>query len=403
MLVLGVVLLVAGVAWSYLLLAGLGACLALLVVVELFAVLITGRVGVSRRIEPMVVVRQGLCEGTLTVHGRRRRGLVRLDVADRVEGTLVPVMLPDHYQPADHDDVEDAEDAEGGESGEGQAKAQRSRAGATTQVTYPIPTPRRGLIDVGPVQVRLAGLTGMAARSAEHGEVDQVRVLPRRIPLAGMMAGSRRSLAGTDEAHELGGTDLVGLHEYSMGDDLRRLHWATSARTGTLMVREDAEPSEAHVCVLLDDRAASYLGDEYLFEEAVEFAAALCRQGVEKGSAVRLHTLSNRYEVRVPASVSGQPRREHQDLDWILAEIDLTGPQADLELHGRDLDVAIAVTGPGADLHALGLGIDHAPTRVLGVVDPAPLVGAHQEAGLLILRGATSVTLATAWDEAVDR
>lgn len=372
-LVLGLGMLVAGSLWGYLLVAGLGGCLLLLVAVELLAVLVVRPVSVERTIEPRVVIRQSPCHGRLVVRGRRRRGLVRLDVADRVHGALVPVALPDRIDPDQPESV----------------------------VMYPITTPRRGLLDVGPVRVRVAGLTGMAARSTESGSVDQVRVLPRRVPVAGMMAGHRRSLLGADEAHELGGTDLVGLHEYSMGDDLRRLHWATSARSGTLMVREDAEPSQAHVCVLLDDRASAYLGDDDLFEEAVELAAALCRTSVEEGIPVRLHTVSDRREVRVPGSVSQRVLQEHQDLDWLLAEIDLTGSLSQIELHSRDLDVAVAVTGPGSDLRALALGLGEAPTRVLAVVDPAPLVGAHQEAGLLVLRGASSVSLALSWDQAV--
>jgi uncharacterized protein (DUF58 family) len=372
---LGLVMLVSGLAWGYLLVAALGGCLVALVAVEVVAVLTARPVAVERDIEPRVVVRQSPCEGVLRVLGRRRRGLVRLDVADRVGGTLVPVSLPDRVDPDQ----------------------------PAVVVRYPIPTPRRGLVDVGPVQVRLVGLTGMAARSTSSGPVDQVRVLPRRVPVAAMMAGHRRAVTGTDEASELGGTDLVGLHEYVLGDDLRRLHWATSARTGTLMVREDAEPSQAHVCVLLDDRASAYLGDDDLFEEAVEIAAALCRVGLEEGLPVRLHTVSDRREVRVPASVSRRAVREHQDLDWLLAEIDLTGSLSQVELHSRDLDVAVAVSGPGAPVSDLGLALGEAPTRVVAVVDPAPLVGAHQEAGLLVLRGATSVSLAMSWDAAVHR
>ena len=51
---------------------------------------------------------------------------------------------------------------------------------------------------------------------------------PRIVPLTSMAMGHRRALTGGDDSAELGGTDLVGLHEYTMGDDLRRLHWATS-------------------------------------------------------------------------------------------------------------------------------------------------------------------------------
>ncbi|WP_139977854.1 DUF58 domain-containing protein [Nocardioides litoris] len=374
--VLGVALLGAGLAWHYPLVAALGACLVALVAAELAAVLLASTVEVEREVAPRVVVRQGRCEGRLRVLGRRRRGLVRLDVADRVQGRLVPVALPDDPGGA-------AEEA--------------------SEVAYPVPTPRRGLVEVGPVQVRLVGLTGMAARSTESGRLDLVRVLPRRVPLAGMLPGHRRASAGGDEAQELGGTDLVGLHEYVVGDDLRRLHWATSARTGTLMVREDAEPSQAHVCVLLDDRASAYLGDADLFEEAVEVAAAIAHSCTDEGLPLRVHTVSDRREVVVPASVSRRPMQEHDDLEVLLTEVDLAASGRPGLLRSRDLDVAVAVTGPGADLRELALALGEASTRVVAVVDPAPLVGASQEAGLLVLRGATSVSLAGTWDAAVLR
>ena len=219
-----------------------------------------------------------------------------------------------------------------------------------------------------------------------------------------MMPGHRRALAGGDDSDELGGTDLVGLHEYAMGDDLRRLHWATSARTGTLMVREDAEPSEAHVCVLLDDRASGLPRRRRPFEEAVEIAAALCRSGVDAGSPVRLHTVQ-----RPPRGAGARlgraavPRREHQDLDWLLAEIDLTGSLSRRRAARPRPRRRGRRHRPRGRPARARLALGDAPTRVLVVVDPAPLVGAHQEAGLLVLRGATSVSLAMLWDAAVAR
>ena len=130
------------------------------------------------------------------------------------------------------------------------------------------------------------------------------------------------------ESLELGGTDLVGLHEYTVGDDLRRLHWATSARTGTLMVREDADPAQPHVCVLLDDRQQSYAHPDD-FEEAVELAAALCRVAVEAGDPLRLRTSSGRHDLTVPGSTTRHLPREGLELEWLLAEIDSgRGPHA---------------------------------------------------------------------------
>jgi len=375
---LATLLLAAGLAWHYPLVAGLGGALLVVVLAEAVAVLVTADVAVHREVSPTVVVRHEPCTGTLRLTGRRRRGLVRFDALDEVDGTLVPVDLPE------------------------------AGAARAVSVNYPIPTPRRGLLPVGPVHLRRAGIAGMAATSTATGRVEQVRVLPRRIPLGSMMAGHRRSPAGTDTSLEYGGTDLVGLHEYAMGDDLRRLHWATSARTGTLMVREDADPAVPQVRVLLDDRVRSYYGPgepAALFEEAVELVAALCRASLERGFPLRFASLSGRHRVVVPGSATRQPQREARDLEWLLAEIDLTDSRridADVDVAPAQ-DVAVVVTGASADRHELALLLGDAESRVVAKVDPMPLVTAEQRAGVLVLRGAGSISLAAAWDEAAAR
>ena len=48
------------------------------------------------------------------------------------------------------------------------------------------------------------------------------------------------------------------LREYVMGDDLRHVHWRTTARTGTLMVRQLVDSSLPVSTVVLDTRSASY-------------------------------------------------------------------------------------------------------------------------------------------------
>ncbi|WP_345269323.1 DUF58 domain-containing protein [Nocardioides nanhaiensis] len=381
-LVLGLALLVGGVVWRYPVLAALGACLVLLVVAELVSVLGGTGLRVQREVAPRVVERHGACHGRVRVHGRRRRGLVRLDAADLVAGRLVRVPLP----------------------GPG---ADAAPAGAErVSETYAIPTPRRGVLVVGPLQLRSYGLTGMAARSTTAGGTDLVRVLPRTVPIAGLVPGHRRAAAGGDDSLEHGGTDLVGLHEYAMGDDLRRLHWATSARTGLLMVREDAEPSEPHVCVVLDDRAPSYpdsAGAAEQFEEAVELAAGLCRATVDAGHPLRFRTASGRTEVVVPGSATRQPRAESQELDLLFAEIDTVPHDRAAELGTRDLDVVVVVTGAASDVRAWSLALDAADSRIVAAVETAPLVAVQQQQGLLVLRGGTAVSLAQLWERATGR
>jgi uncharacterized protein (DUF58 family) len=69
------------------------------------------------------------------------------------------------------------------------------------------------------------------------------------------------------------GMDFRGLREYEVGDDLRRVHWRSTARTGDLMLRQDEMPWETRSTILLDTRPASHQAES--FERAVEIAASL--------------------------------------------------------------------------------------------------------------------------------
>ena len=359
----GLVLAVGGTLLRYPVPAALGVVLALLVAVEVAAVLRRPDVEVRRTVDPLVVVRQQACTGHLRLAGARTT-LVRTLAQESIDGHLTD---PVHVDPS----------------------------GAET--TYAIPTHRRGLVDVGPLRLRRVSLCGLSATTTRAGDVVRLRVLPRRVPLTELPAGRRRAAIGSGESMELGGTDLVGLHEYTLGDDLRRLHWATSARTGTLMVREDADPAQPHVLVLLDDRDEAYARADD-FEEAVELAAALCRAAVEAGDPVRLRTSSGRHDVAVPGSTTRQPPPEARDLEWLLAEIDLVGDRAaDASPHGGS-DVAVAVTGARADTASTALAVDGALEATVCVVDDRPDAPMGAVGSTTLLRGATSDDLARLWD-----
>jgi len=363
MLGTGLLLAATGVLLRYPVVAALGTFLVALVVVEVVAVLRRPDVEVHRTVDPLVVVRQDPCAGHLRLAGRRA-GLVRTLAQESVDGRLT---APVHVDPR----------------------------GAET--TYDIPTNRRGVVEVGPLRLQRVSLLGMAATTTEAGDVVRLRVLPRRIPLGSLPAGHRRAAVGGGDSLELGGTDLVGLHEYAVGDDLRRLHWATSARTGTLMVREDADPAQPHVCVLLDDRQESYAGADD-FEEAVELAAALCRVAVESGDPLWFGTSSGRHDVTVPGSTTRQVPREAHELELLLAEIDAGTDRGLQPVHHRGLDVAAVVTGSAADLGVLALAVGAALDATLCVVDPQPATPSGVLGGTTVLRAPGSRALARLWD-----
>jgi uncharacterized protein (DUF58 family) len=117
---------------------------------------------------------------------------------------------------------------------------------------------RRGLQQAEPLVVSSSAPFGVA-RSRRIVEADgQTLVYPRVVPLA------RHSLTGGFRpAHEQstplpqrgGGHDFLGVREYRVGDSMRHIHWASTARFGSLMVREFERENPHRVGILIDTLA----------------------------------------------------------------------------------------------------------------------------------------------------
>jgi uncharacterized protein (DUF58 family) len=368
-LVLGALLTGLGLWWRYPGVTGFGVALVGFVVVAVFSVALPAPVSAERTVRPRTVHRLGACTGTLALTSTSRRLAVRLDAVDLIGGTPIGVEVPP------------------------------LRPGATSSIDYPIPTTRRGVLPIGPLELRRPGLAGLAAARASVGDVTEVRVVPRVLPVRGLPSGVRRGHVGADERVERGGTDLVGLREYVPGDDLRRLHWATSAKTGVLMVREDADPARPHLAVLLDDRVGSH-PDEDGFEDAVETAASLLTAAVAGGHPVRLMSTSGSVDLEVPAGVLED--------DTVLAALADIQPKSDVDgvvsLPLRDLDVVAVISGSGADQAPLLLEAGRAAAGVVLVVDRgAETASASAVGGALIVTGARVEDLVSVWDTVVAR
>jgi uncharacterized protein (DUF58 family) len=368
--VLGAALLAAGMVWRYPGVLGMGAAL-LAASLLAFASMVGGApVSVNRTVSPLEVTRFQPCRATL--RARRSGGLVAagIEAVDHVAGRPVPVLLP------------------------------RMGRGRTAAVDYQIPTDRRGVLDIGPLDLHRRALAGLAGRRAVLGGTVRVRVLPRVLPVRGMPYGVRRGHAGVDERVPHGGTDLVGLREYAPGDDLRRLHWATSARTGTLMVREDADPSIAQLTLLIDDRAASYPDGD--IEDAVEVAASLAVAAAENEHGVRLLTVCGQLDITELATPGLPVGVAARSLVSALAEV--AALDADTEpapLPVAALDVVVVLTGARADLAALLAEAGRAAVGVLAIVDPADRPAPAAQGDVTVLRGADGTGILRLWDAAV--
>ncbi|MBB5868616.1 uncharacterized protein (DUF58 family) [Allocatelliglobosispora scoriae] len=159
--------------------------------------------------------------------------------------------------------------------------------GGTRFRTYPLPTQRRGRYEIGPLTIRREDPLGLARRSAVMATVEELWVLPKLHPVRRVPSG-RGSGHGAATAETLfrGSSDFRSLREYVLGDEVKNLHWKSTARAGQLMVREFTDPWRPSVTILLDNRALALSPDA--FEEAVEVAASVHRAAVRADCVVTL-------------------------------------------------------------------------------------------------------------------
>ncbi|WP_327356732.1 DUF58 domain-containing protein [Streptomyces sp. NBC_01304] len=170
----------------------------------------------------------------------------------------------------------------------------RVEAGGRREVSYRVRSDLRGRYPLGPLQLRLTDPFGMCELTRSFSAYDTLTVIPRVTPLPavrlsgeslGYGDGRQRSLA-------LAGEDDVIPRGYRHGDDLRRVHWRSTARYGELMVRREEQPQRARCTVLLDTRRAAHqgAGPDSGFEWAVSGTASALVHMLERGYSVRLLT-----------------------------------------------------------------------------------------------------------------
>jgi uncharacterized protein (DUF58 family) len=158
---------------------------------------------------------------------------------------------------------------------------------------YRLPTDRRGIVEVGPLEVVVTdpfGLVDMATEAAPEvrltvlPHVDKVQPLP--------YTSAHDPQAGIRQLNSLGrtGEEFYALRPFTVGDDLRRVHWPSSARLDELMIRQNEVPWQGRTTVLLDVRESTHRGDS--IEVAVSAAASVVAATARRQDLVRLVTTS---------------------------------------------------------------------------------------------------------------
>ncbi len=185
----------------------------------------------------------------------------------------------------------------------------RLPAGQQRAVAYRVRSRIRGIWRVGPLSVRLADPFGFCELARSFAASDRLVVTPAITPLPSFRVPGDRTSGGEGlaAALALGSDDDVGTRPYREGDDLRRVHWRTTARTGELSVRQESLPWQARATVLLDTRASVSEGvtmPESATERAVAAAASVAVALARGGFALRLVDAAGRVRVSAPAATA---------------------------------------------------------------------------------------------------
>jgi uncharacterized protein (DUF58 family) len=243
--------LVAGVALSYRELVMIALALVGCLIMAAVSMRLRPNLEVTREVSPHRVEEGEGASGVLTVTNEGRRRSAPIEAIESLGTSTITVHLPS------------------------------LAPGATHTATYRLPTERRGCYVVGPLHLgRSDPLRLMRVSQADSAEAS-LWVLPRIHRASPVPTGRSQELEGpTSNSAPRGGIAFHSLREYVPGDDPRLIHWRSTAKTGTLMVRHTVVTNEPRLLILLDTSSAAYDGES--FEDAVRVAASLVAAGADK-------------------------------------------------------------------------------------------------------------------------
>ena len=363
----GVVLYVAGVAFGYEQLMVIAAAGLLVLVTAVGFVSIRPKVRVIREFQPSSVVAGQSAAAVMGVTNLSSLPSPTFRVADRVGNRDIELPI------------------------------RVLRAGGSALVQYPLPTERRGRVGLGPLRVVRADPFDLLRRRSSAGGLDVLWVHPRTWPLSPLPAGVIVDFEGPiAETGTEGSLTFSSLREYVAGDDRRQIHWRSSAKVGTLMVRRNVDANEPRATVVLDTRTTAWEGDS--FEDGVEVAASAIGALAGMGHPV---------DLRIPGERSQDRRYEGATTPADrLAAVEVDPDVTTLGLYSllksaREGGSLVVVTGRvdvAVEAQLANENQRYAPI-VLCFVDRGRSPNWQRRSGVNVVMGRTAPAVAEAWNE----
>ena len=335
------------------------------------------RVGVTRRLTPFQVHDgdRAVVEVTLLT-GRR---IAQATILDEVSGLGTARFVADRIEPQD-----------------------------PMTARYEILCRSRGIYAVGPAIVQVRDPLELTEAGGTAGKVDRLVVYPAIEDLDGLPLGrghdptvntSKSSFSQTD------GEDFFTLREYQQGDDLRKVHWPSTAKRDILMIRQLEMPWQSRALVLLDIRADSYTTPES-FEHAVRGAASAMRHLYRHGFNPTLWSGSAR---GTPVSTTQGYELAMEELATVMTnpDLDFGSLMGRLRREGLSGGALVMVTGvldSGGVSVFKTLSRDYYKTVVMTVSEREnEALHQVQRAGAVAVTSGPASKWAPAWREAMEK
>ncbi|MDP9225511.1 MAG: DUF58 domain-containing protein [Actinomycetota bacterium] len=199
-------------------------------------------------------------------------------------------------------------------------------AAGSRELSFGLRPPRRGLFQVGPLEMAFVDPFGLAQIRSHSGEKTSFLAYPAVEPLnLPRDLGRQQSMVVSALRRPTGaqGDEFYTLREFVQGDDLRKIHWASTAKRRTYMIRQEETPWHTRATILLDDCMLRHEGSggSASFERAVEAAASVVDLYHRSGYSSRLVTANG-------GTIDGARGADHvhRCLD-LLATIQATRPE----------------------------------------------------------------------------
>lgn len=168
------------------------------------------------------------------------------------------------------------------------------RARGKQRASYTLLAQARGRFPLGPLTIDISDPFALTRTRVEFGQRDELVVTPEVEDLTRGADSAFEASSGLSRSRQLfrTGDEFYTMRQYQEGDDLRRIHWPSVARSGELMIRQDESSRRASGMLFLDTRASA-LGKSHspAFEKAVSVAASVGAHLSRYGFALRFSTV----------------------------------------------------------------------------------------------------------------